>query len=125
MIRSLLGLVLIVAIPLVAAQDGADRDYKVRVDVQLVQLPVSVLDKRGFSVPGLSQDIFSVYEDKVLQNITLFKQEDAPISGSLLIDVSGSMLSKAEALKAAARTFIQARNSDDEMAIMTFADDIL
>jgi len=125
MIRSCLVALSISAATLAAAQSVQDRDYRLTVDVQLVQLPVSVLDKRGFSVTGLPQDFFSVYEDKVEQNISLFKQEDAPVSGGLLIDVSGSMLSKVDRLKAAARTFIQASNPDDELAVMTFADDVV
>src|SRR5262249_13694402 len=55
----------------------------------------------------------------------VFKQEDAPVSGSLLIDISGSMLSKVDRLKAAARTFMQASNPEDQMALMTFADHVV
>ena len=55
-------------------------------NVELVQLPVSVLDKHGLPVRGLRQEHFAVYEDKVLQDISLFKQEDIPLSIGLVID---------------------------------------
>ena len=40
-----------------------DKDYTVSVDVQLVQLPVSVLDRDGHPVSGLQKDHFQVFED--------------------------------------------------------------
>ena len=46
-----------------------DKDYTVSVDVQLVQLPVSVLDRDGHPVSGLQKDHFQVFEDGVLQDI--------------------------------------------------------
>jgi Ca-activated chloride channel homolog len=106
------------------AQKPGNPDYKVTVDVELVQLPVSVLDKHGLPVRGLQQEYFTVYEDKTLQNISLFKQEDTPLSVGLVIDASGSMLEKLERLKTAAKIFIQASNPADETAIVTFAQEV-
>jgi len=107
-----------------SAQDLGDRDYKLRVDVELVQLPVSVVDKHGLPVRGLPREAFSVYEDKIQQDISIFKQEDTAVSVGLVIDVSGSMLAKLNKLKAAANTFIRESNPMDETAIVTFAEDV-
>jgi hypothetical protein len=71
-----------------------DRDYNLTVDVELVQLPVSVLDKHGLPVRGLRQENFTIYEDKVQQDITLFKHEDIPLSIAHVIDGFGSMTDK-------------------------------
>src|SRR5262245_56478150 len=77
-----------------AGQKIDNGDHKLGVNVELVQLPVSVLDKNGFPVRGLQREHFAVYEDKVLQDISLFKQEDIPLSVGLVIDASGSMSDK-------------------------------
>jgi Ca-activated chloride channel family protein len=115
---------LLAAVTPSSAQKLENPDFRVTVDVELVQLPVSVLDKHGLPVRGLPQEYFVVYEDKVLQNISLFKQEDTPLSVGLVIDASGSMLNKLDRLKTAARVFIQESNPADETAIFTFAQEV-
>src|SRR5262245_13166532 len=102
MLRYPLVLMLLATVALSSAQSVEDRDYKLMVDVELVQLPVSVLDKQGLPVRGLQQQHFTVYEDKVLQDISLFKQEDVPLSIGLVIDASGSMADKHDKLSTAA-----------------------
>lgn len=99
-----------------------DKDYTVSVDVQLVQLPVSVLDRDGHPVSGLQKDHFQVFEDGVLQDISLFKHEDVPMSVGLVIDNSGSMHNKRERVNRAALTFARESNPDDETFIVDFDD---
>lgn len=64
-------------------------DYSIRKDVNLVVLHVSVVNDRGQFVPGLKEDEFRVLEDKVEQKISVFSQEDVPVSMGLVIDNSG------------------------------------
>ena len=125
MVRSLLPIILLAGVTLPAAQNVEDRSYKLTVDVELVQLPVSVLDKHGLSVPGLPPESFRVYEDKVLQDISLFKQEDVALSVGLLIDASGSMRDKLDRLKTATTAFTKASNPEDQTAILTFGDELV
>ena len=115
---------LLAAVTLSSAQSVEDRDYRLNVDVELVQLPVSVLDKLGLPVRGLQQQHFTVYEDKVLQDISLFKQEDIPLSIGLVIDASGSMQDKRDRLNTAAMTFVRENNPEDETAIVSFGDEV-
>jgi len=56
-----------------------------------VVLHTSVLNDRSIFVPGLKQENFRVLEDKVEQKLSVFKQEDVPVSFGLVIDNSGSM----------------------------------
>jgi hypothetical protein len=63
-------LILLAAATLSSGQILDDSGYKLGVNVELVQLPVSVLDKHGLPVRGLQQEHFAVYEDKVLQDIS-------------------------------------------------------
>src|SRR5262249_19215825 len=102
--------VLLAAVTLSSAQSLGDRDYSVSVNVELVQLSVSVLDKHGFPVRGLEQQHFAVYEDKVLQDISLFKQEDIPLSVGLVVDTSSSMFEKLRRVNSAAMTFVRESN---------------
>jgi len=99
-----------------------DKNYTVNVDVQLVQLPVSVLDKGGHPVGGLQKDNFQVFEDGVIQEISFFKHEDVPVSIGLIIDNSGSMRNKRERVNSAALTFAKEGNPQDETFIVNFDD---
>jgi VWFA-related protein len=124
MLRFSIGLILVAAATLSSAQSFEDQTYNVSVNVELVQLPVSVLDKHGFPVRGLKLEHFAVYEDKVLQNISLFKQEDVPLSVGLVVDRSSSMFDKLNSLHTAAMTFVHESNSEDETSIISFGNDV-
>jgi Ca-activated chloride channel homolog len=123
MYRCWSALILLIIATLASAQKIEDSDYSLTVDVELVVLPVSVLDSKGFPVRGLNQQFFNVYEDKVPQNIALFKQEDIPLSIGLVIDSSSSMAKKLDRLNVAAMTFVHESNPDDETAIVSFGDE--
>src|SRR5689334_14859431 len=100
--------------PVASAQSPDDHDYSVSVNVELVQLSVSVLDKHGYPVQGLEKQHFAVYEDKVLQDISLFKQEDIPLSVGIVVDKSSSMFDKLNSVSSAAMTFVRESNPEDE-----------
>ena len=118
---------LILCATLAAAQDTSKRasqdQYTLSVDVELVQIPVAVLDREGHPVSGLEKQHFRVYEDKVLQEISLFRHEDVPISIGLVIDNSGSMRNKRERINAAALAFVREGNPEDQTFIVNFDDE--
>src|SRR5689334_9969253 len=65
------------------------------VDVELINVSFSVLDKKGKPVTDLSQDEFKIYEDNKAQKITNFAREtDLPLTIALLIDTSTSIRDK-------------------------------
>ena len=103
-------------------QKEPSKDFQISVDVQLVQLPVSVVDRDGQPVLGLEQTHFQVLEDRVPQQISLFKHEDVPVSVGLVIDNSGSMRNKRERVNSAALTFVRESNPEDETFIVNFDD---
>lgn len=109
-----------------AAQEletATDGDFRISVDVELVQLPVSVLDRDGVPAIGLEEQHFEVYEDGVLQEISLFRHEDVPVSVGLVIDNSGSMRDRREQVNSAALVFVRESNPDDETFIVNFDDE--
>jgi VWFA-related protein len=95
----------------------------IRVDVALVPLSVSVVDKEGNSVEGLTQANFQVLEDDVVQEISLFRHEDSPVSLGLVVDSSGSMRNKKERVHSAALAFVKESNPDDETFLVAFSDE--
>jgi Ca-activated chloride channel family protein len=91
-----------------------------RVGTDLVLLNVSVFDASGKIIKGLPQSAFTVYEDNVKQQISVFRQEDVPVSLGLIIDNSASMQNKKDRVATAALAMVKASNPDDEVFIVTF-----
>jgi Ca-activated chloride channel family protein len=94
--------------------------FRIAVDVDLVVLPIAVHDRQGRYVPDLLQQDFEVYEDRLPQQIKLFRHEDIPVIAGLLIDHSGSMRSKLAQVTAGAGTFVQFSNPQDQMFVVNF-----
>jgi Ca-activated chloride channel family protein len=103
-------------------QDQQD-SYKIKAQVSLVVLHASVVNDRDAFVPGLKEENFRVFEDKVQQKLAVFKQEDVPVSFGLVIDNSGSMRDKRPQVNAAALTFVKTSNAQDEGFVVNFNDD--
>ena len=109
--------------PSAPPQESSPDTYKIRTQVNLVVLHVSVLNDRSVFVPGLMEDNFRVMEDKVEQKLSVFKQEDVPVSFGLVVDNSGSMRDKRPQVNAAALTFVKTSNPQDEGFVVNFNDD--
>jgi VWFA-related protein len=94
----------------------------IRIDANLVLIPVLVTDRNDRLITGLEKEHFKVFEDKVEQVITQFAAEDAPVSIGLLIDCSGSMGPKLARSRAAVAEFLRTANAEDEFLLVTFND---
>jgi Ca-activated chloride channel family protein len=70
----------------------------------------------------VSADDLLVFEDGVEQQVEVFQEAVTPISIVFAIDQSGSMKKAAEALKAAARSFIESLRPQDPLATILFSD---
>jgi Ca-activated chloride channel family protein len=95
----------------------------IKVTVNLVVLHTSVLDKNGKFVDDLKQENFRVFEDNAEQKLSIFRNEDVPVSMGLVIDNSGSMKEKRARVNEAAITLVQASNPQDEAFVVNFNDD--
>jgi Ca-activated chloride channel family protein len=101
----------------------ADRsDFTIRSDVRLVLLDVSVKDRDGGFVSGLSKDNFSVFENGRPHPITVFANGDLPVTVGILVDESFSMSRKRDEVLTAAQTFIEESNPQDEIFVLNFND---
>jgi VWFA-related protein len=95
---------------------------KLRVDLNLVLVPVTVCDPLNRPVTGLEKDVFRVFDDNVEQKVTAFTQEDTPVAVGLVFDTSGSMGGKLRLSREAAAAFFQTANPEDEFFLVEFSD---
>ena len=93
-------LVMALLMPLTAW--GQDGTFNLNVNVDLVELHVTVVDSKDRPVGNLKQEQFTILEDRVAQPVAVFKHEDIPLSMGMLIDNSGSMRNKKARVHSAA-----------------------
>jgi VWFA-related protein len=106
--------------PQVSASIEAQGPFQISVNVDYVVLNATVRDSKGRFAPDVRERDFAVYEDGVRQSITLFRHEDIPVTVGLVVDHSSSMKPKLGDVIAAARTFVESSNPDDEMFVVNF-----
>ena len=94
----------------------------IRMNVDLVLVPVTVTDPMNRLVTGLEKSDFQVYENSKEQSIRSFAAEDAPVSIGIIFDLSGSMTSKLLRAKEAILQFIKTANPQDEFFVIGFND---
>lgn len=92
-------------------------------NVDEVTLTASVLDQRKHLVTDLGPRNFTVYEDGQPQEIKFVRPEDIPVSIGILVDNSGSMRTKRNAVSKAVVNLVQASNPEDEVFIVNFNDE--
>jgi len=97
-------------------------EYKINVDVNLVVLHATVLDKRDRMVNNLKEGDFKVYEDGVPQKLSVFSHADVPVTMGIVIDDSGSMREKRASVNAAALAFVKTSNPQDQVFVVNFND---
>jgi VWFA-related protein len=88
-----------------------------------VLLNVSVFDPNWKVIKGLPQSAFTVLENGAKQEISVFRQEDVPVSLGLIVDNSASMRDKKDRVVSAALAMVKASNPDDEVFIVNFNED--
>jgi Ca-activated chloride channel homolog len=97
--------------------------YTETVDVDAVQVPVSVTGDGGF-VRGLPQARFRIYEDGKPQAITSFANENIALELTVAVDVSGSMTEAMPQVRAAVKKFLRALRPRDSVTLLAFNDRI-
>src|SRR5947208_14510537 len=93
-----------------------------RVDVNLVLVPVTVTDRKGAVIHGLDRSRFQLFEEGVPQAIASFSSEELPASIGLVLDVSGSMRQKLGTAQSLVRALFAGADERDEAFLRTCAD---
>ncbi len=107
-------------------QESSPQQILHEVSVSAVTVAVTVQDRGGRYVNELTKEDFVVYENNVRKDITYFKHDfEAPISLTVLLDVSGSMglQDKLTECKAALAYLLRyLLRAEDEVSLLIFAD---
>ena len=92
----------------------------VRIDTNLVTVPVSVLDREGRFISDLRREQFNVLENGVEQKIAYFEPTEKPFTVALLLDTSGSTFFHLWEIKEAAINFAKQLRPQDRVLVVTF-----
>jgi VWFA-related protein len=95
-------------------------DEVIRVDTNLVTVPISVLDRNGRFIPGLTQQQFHLLENGVEQDIAYFDSADKPFTVALLLDISDSTKFKLKEIQDAAIAFTEQLRPEDRVIVVSF-----
>ncbi len=94
----------------------------VKVDVDLVLVPVTVTDQKDHLLLGLQKDSFNVFDQGKQEVIRNLSSEDAPISLGIIFDESSSMWGKIDRSREAVVQFLRSANPEDEFILVGFND---
>ena len=91
-----------------------------RIETNLITIPVSVFDRNGLYIPGLRKSDFRIFEDGTEQEIAYFGTSDKPFTVALLIDTSPSTAYKIEEIRRTASAFVNQLEPRDSVIVIEF-----
>ena len=115
------------ATPIPGSPNGAvidDSDQEIRVETNLVTMPVSVLDRDGRFVSGLTQRDFEIFENGAKQKIEYFQSVEQPFTVVLLIDVSPSTQFRIDEIQNSAIAFVDQLRPADRVMVIAFDESV-
>lgn len=111
-----------VIVPDPAKPGSPRRNSPIRVETNLVLVPMTVTDPMNRLVTGLEKENFNVFDNNQGQIIKTFSTEDAPVTIGIVFDLSGSMTSKFARARKALAEFMRTCNPQDEFFVVGFND---
>jgi hypothetical protein len=118
------GLVLVFGLSLAFAQDPPKDIETLKIDTNLVTVPVIATDANGTYVADLRQEEFGLMEDGVAQQIAFFGKVSLPFHVVLMLDTSSSTQDKLRLIQQAAYTFVQQLQPADRVKVISFDDQV-
>lgn len=97
-----------------------DPNEVIKVETELVNLNVRVIDRNGRPVNNLSQREFKVLEDGNAQEIAFFEKAEVPTNYGIVVDNSGSMRQLLDKVVEAGKVLINTNKPADESMIIRF-----
>jgi len=107
-------------IPVGAQVVPAEKEDVIKVDTQLVEIPVVITDKTGRPLLNLKQNNFVIYEDGKPQEILDFSTTSAPFEVALLLDTSGSTRQDLQLIQRAVESFVASLRPGDRVALISY-----
>ena len=110
--------------PTSGGQVIGDSDEEIKVETNLVTMPVSVLDRDGRFVSGLTQRDFQIFENGAQQKIEYFQSVEQPFTVILMIDTSPSTQFRIDEIQNAAINFVDLLRPNDKVMVMSFDENV-
>lgn len=95
---------------------------KIQLKARLVSVTITVSDRLGRFVTGLTKKNFTVFDDGTKQEIAHFSDDDAPVTLGIIYDVSGSMEDLTSRSFQTLRRLFESSHQDDEYFVIAFND---
>ena len=92
----------------------------IKVEIELVNLNVRVIDRNNRPVNNLLEKEFKVLEDGVAQQIDFFSKSEVPTNYGIVVDNSGSMRQQLDKVVEAGKVLVNTNRADDETLIIRF-----
>lgn len=106
----------------VPTEQQVDEGDVVRVESNLITVPVSIMDRDGRYITNLRKEDFRIFEDGIEQEVAYFAPVEQPFTILFLLDLSGSMSDRLADLENAANVFLGQLRADDRLSAVAFAD---
>jgi Ca-activated chloride channel homolog len=97
-----------------------DETETIKIETELVNLNVRVIDRNNRSINSIRKEEFKVYENNVLQEINDFSRAEVPTNYGLVIDNSGSLRQQLEKVIEASKIIVGTNRPDDETTVVRF-----
>jgi Ca-activated chloride channel family protein len=92
----------------------------IKVDVELVNLNVRVIDRNNRPINDVQEKDFKIFEDGVLQKVEFFSRSEVPTTYSIVLDNSGSMRQQLEKVIEAGKILVNTNKPVDKTSIIRF-----
>jgi VWFA-related protein len=103
---------------------SSQKPLHIDVEVQVVELQISVVDKSNNFLTDLTGEDFIIHENGIPQTVLDVELQRQPFSIGIVIDTSSSMQSQFLRIGRAAKDFVSSLRSIDEFFVLTFDDRI-
>ncbi|HET6977773.1 MAG TPA: VWA domain-containing protein [Pyrinomonadaceae bacterium] len=95
-----------------------------KIDTDLVTVPLIATDRAGTYITDLRKEEFTISEDDVRQEIAFFGKVAAPFHVVLLLDTSSSTRDKLKEIQRAASAFVEQLQPEDRVKVISFDDKV-
>lgn len=115
-----LALLFAATMAVLSAQEAQQDPPVFKAESDLVVLHVNVFDGKSDAVPNLPETAFQIVEDNVPQKITFFSNQDVPVTVGLIVDNSGSMITRRSMVMTGTKIFAESSHPEDELFTIVF-----
>jgi hypothetical protein len=115
---------LVIVLLLPVASSAQEDEEVVKVETNLVSMPVVVTTRGGDYVADMRKEEFSVFEDGAEQQVAFFATITQPFHVVLLLDTSGSTEEKIGLIRRSAIAFVAELQRADRVRVISFDDEV-